>query len=101
MGAITDDCTIRYGADVAGFTEIVVETPTTADTADTIVLDLSDYGVTTFLTVDGYVHTTENSVAVKEEPTTSVSGGELTITVGGSTVSNKKRVFVVKGRGAK
>lgn len=101
MGAITDDCTIRYGADVAGFTEIVVETPATADTADTIVLDLSDYGITDLLTVNGYVHTTEGSVVVEEAPTTAVSSGELTITVGGSTVSNKKRVYEVKGRGAK
>jgi hypothetical protein len=101
MGDITSDCTIRYGADVAGFSEIVIETPDTADTADTIAFDLDDYGITNFLTIDGYVHTTTDSVIVKEEPTTAVTSGELEITVGGSTVSNKKRVYVVKGRGAK
>ena len=101
MGDISSSCTIRSGAGVEGATEVIVETPNTADTADTVVLTLSDYGITDFLSVEGYVHTTEGSVVVAEAPTTAVSGGDLTITIGGSTVSNKKRVYVVKGRGAK
>jgi len=101
MGDITSGCTTRYGADVGGFTEILIETANTADTADTVVLTLASYGLTTFLSVDGYVHGTENSVVIKEAPTTAVATGDLTITVGGSTVSNEKRVYIVKGRGAK
>jgi len=101
MGDITSTCTIRYGATTVGDTEIIVETPNTADTADTVVLTLSGYGITDFLSVEGYVHTTEGSVVVAEAPTSAVAAGVLTVTVGGSTVSNKKRVYVIKGRGAK
>lgn len=101
MGDITSSCTIRFGATTVGDTEIIVETPNTADTADTIALTLANYGITDFLTVEGYVHTTEGSVVVAEAPTTAVSTGVLTVTVGGSTVSNKKRVYVIKGKGAK
>jgi len=99
MGEITSGCTIRYGATVVGDTEIIVETANTADTADTVVLDLSTYGIVDLLTIEGYVHTTEGSVVVAEAPTCAVSSGDLTITVGGSTVSDKKRVYVVKGKG--
>lgn len=82
----------------AGRTIVLVETPNTADTADTIAITLASYGITTLLSVVGCVHTTENSVMVAEAPTTAVSAGVLTITVGGSTVSDKKRVYTIIGK---
>jgi type 1 fimbria pilin len=98
MGEITSGCTFTEGIPNAGYKKIIVETANTADTADTIVVDLSDYGISSFEGIIGYVHTTENSVVVQEQPTTSVSSGELTITVGGSTVSDKKRVYEILGK---
>ena len=98
MADISSGSTITDAIPALGRKAILVETEATADTADTIALTLADYGVGTFLGVTGYVHTTENSVIVEEAPTTAVSSGVLTITVGGSTVSDKKRVYVVYGK---
>lgn len=97
MGAITSGSTIKEVLPNPGNKVIRVETATTADTADTIVVDLADYGISVSQLggVIGFVHTTENSVAEQEQPTTSVSGTELTINVGGSTVSDKKRVYYI------
>lgn len=98
MGAIGTTCTFTRGQPQLGMTTLIVETPNTTDTSDTIAITLADYGITTFLGVYGMVHTTEGSVVVAEAPTTAVSSGVLTITVGGSTVSDKKRVYVVYGK---
>ena len=78
------------------FKEILVETTDTADDTDTIAITLADYGMTAVKTVKGFTHSTSNSVIIVEAPTTSVTAGVLTITVGGST-DNKKRVFLVGG----
>lgn len=74
--------------------EIVLETLATAVSADTLAVTLSDYGCTKFVGIIGQVHTTEDSVIVAEAPTTAVSAGVLTITVGGSAVT-KKRTYKV------
>ena len=100
MGDITADCTIRFGALTSGVTEIVVEAPATADDGDTIALTLASYGIKVFLSARGYIQTTANSVIALEDPTTSVTSGVLTLTVGGST-DNKQRTYYVYGRGAK
>lgn len=98
MGAVTSGCTFTDAIPALGRKAIMIETATTVDTADTIVVTLADYGLSTFLGIEGYVHTTENSVVVAEAPTTSVTTGTLTITVGGSTVSDKKRVYIIYGK---
>jgi len=77
---------------------IVVETPTTADTADTVAITLADYGMSTFLGILGQSHDTENSIVTTEAPTTAVSAGVLTITTGGSGNTNAKRVYIVWGK---
>lgn len=99
MGDISTSCKYRdcQCGGMAG-KELVIETPATSDTGDTIALDLADYGIMTFLGIYGVVHTTEGSVVVAEAPTTSVSTTTLTITVGGSSASNYKRVYVVWGK---
>jgi hypothetical protein len=96
MGAITSDCTINLisGHDQL-YKKLIVETPATADTADTIVIDLKKYACLYLKGIDGYVHTTANSGVVAEAPTTEVASGVLTITIGGSTVSDKARVYEV------
>lgn len=95
---ITTSVTISKVAPNTGATVLHIETPSTTDTGDTIVLTLSSYGISTFTGVYGMVHTTANSVIVAEAPTTAVSSGVLTITVGGSTVSDKKRTYLVYGK---
>jgi len=80
-----------------GFKCIKVEVPATADTSDTVAITLANYGLKTVEAVQGFVHTTEDSVIIAEAPTTAVSAGVLTITLGGSGQNNKKRVYLVYG----
>ncbi len=95
MADITSGITIkRLGNDEA--TQLIITTAATADDGDTLTVDLSDYGITTFLGILGQTHSTEDSIVITEAPTTSVTTGTLTVTVGGST-DDKKRVFVVWG----
>jgi len=94
MGAITG--TIKESYPLLGTKAIQITTATTAVSADTIAITLANYGITNFLGIKGFVHTTENSVVVDEAPTTSVTSGVLTITVGGSAVT-KKRMYQVFG----
>ena len=98
MGDITSTSTIIEALPNSGVKVFSIETVATADTADTIEITLADYGVSTFLGIQGFIHTTEGSVVVAEAPTTAVSSGVLTITIGGSTVSDKKRVFIIYGK---
>ena len=80
------------------YNEIVVRTINTVDASDEIEIDLTKYGIakTGLLGVFGFIHTTANSVMAQEQPTTAVSDGTVTITVGGST-DNKQRYYLVKG----
>jgi len=75
---------------------LLVTAPNTTDNADTIAITLADFGIVTFLGILGFTHSTEDSVIITEAPTTAVSAGVLTITVGGST-ADKKRTFIVYG----
>lgn len=73
---------------------LMVTAPNTTDDGDTIAIDLSSYGCNSFLGMLGWIHTTEGSVVVQEQPTVSVSGSTVTLTVGGST-DNKARVYLL------
>lgn len=95
MADITSSCTYIERGQELNWKKIVIVTPNTADSGDTITLNLSNYSSKYLAGIIGYVHTTENSVVVEEAPTTSVSNGVITITIGGSSVSNKKRVYEV------
>lgn len=96
MADISSAVSVRDQVPQQGAKQLVITTPATADSGDTIDLTLSRYGITTFLAVSGFIHTTENSVVVAEAPTTAVATGVLTITLGGAT-NDKKRVFIVTG----
>ena len=91
MAAVTGVITDARQGDV-GWIKVVA--PATTDDTDTIAVDLTDYGATGIDWIIGYIHTTTDSVLVQEQPTTSVTTGTLTITVGGST-DNKKRTYLV------
>lgn len=83
-------------ASTDGATTLAIYTVATVDDGDTLTVTLTDYGINNLLGVDGYIHTTTDSVVVAEAPETSVTTGTLTITVGGST-DNKKRAFRILG----
>ena len=97
MAAITTS-TVTHQIPALGRKCIMVETPTTADTADTVAVNMATYGMSTFLGIVGFSHDTENSIVTTEAPTTAVSSGVLTITLGGSTNSDAKRVFIIWGK---
>lgn len=81
-----------------GLNKIMVHTDgdETVDDGDTFTVTLADYGIKKFLAILGFIHTTSGSVVVQEQPTTSVTTGVLTVTVGGST-DNKERVYEITG----
>ena len=91
MPAVTGTITDGRQGDV-GYIKVVTEA--TVDDGDTIAVDLSDYGATGIDWIMGFIHSTTDSVLVQEQPTTAVSSGTLTITVGGST-DNKKRTYLI------
>jgi len=69
----------------------------TADDGDTTTVNcFEEFGISKILAVEGFIHTTTDSVIVEEAPTTTVDREILTITVGGST-DNKKRFYVIYG----
>lgn len=94
MPDVTSGATFTNVVPNLGATQLLIETANTVDDTDTVVVAMDEYGATTALAVLGFTHSTEDSVIITEAPTTSVSGTDLTITVGGST-DNKKRVFLV------
>lgn len=98
MVDLTGNETIRRGFPNHGLTMIEVELAATTDTGDTVDVTLATYGMKLFLGIFGVTHTTANSVVVTEAPTTSVTTGTLTITVGGSTASNQIRSYLVWGK---
>ena len=73
---------------------IKVTTANTATTDDTIEVDLSKFGSTGVEGIVGFHHSTEDSIVIQEQPTTVVSAGVLTITVGGTAATGKK-VYLV------
>ena len=93
MGDVTTDCTFKR---LIPGCLVKVETAATVDNADTFTMTLADYGMATVEAVLGFAHSTTDSIVITEAPTTSVTAGVLTVTVGGST-ANKKRVFLIFG----
>jgi len=82
------------------YKEILVFVAESADDGDTVAVTLATYGITTLKYVKGFKHThsatTEGPIIILEQPTTSVTTGVLTITIGGST-DNCARVYIVGG----
>jgi len=78
-----------------GVKMIQLVTAATVDTADTITVDLSDYGCTNIHGILGFAENAAGSIVVQEQPTTAVSSSTLTITVGGSTNSDTVRTYII------
>ena len=93
---LTATTKVMFSGNKEGGTKMIeLETPATADHADTIAITLADYGAKGVKWVRAYRHTTTDSVVVDDDqPTCIVASGVLTITIGGST-DDKKRYFQV------
>lgn len=76
---------------------IMLETDNTVDAADTFTFDMATVGKTTLLGVNGCKHTTDGSVVVSEDPTTTVSGTTITFTVPAGTDNDARivKIFVI------
>ena len=60
---------------------VTIETANTADAGDTFTFDLATVGGTTLLGTNGCKATTDGSVVVSENQTTSVTGTTITFTI--------------------
>lgn len=82
--------------------QVLISTKNTVDATNTIVQSLPKLGISAegLIGVYGWKHTTDNSVSVKEFPTTAVSSGTLTITVPGGT-DNDPRFYLIIGTSGK
>ena len=79
---------------VRQYKTIVLELPNTADATNTVTFNLATIGGATFLGVAGFAHTTDDSVCITENPTTSVSGTTITFTIPAGT-DNDPRFYKV------
>lgn len=93
MAAVTADSIVDV-VPALGSKVLRVKAPDTTDDTDTIAVTLTNYGCTNIDGIVGFTESTTGSVVITEAPTTSVTAGVLTITVGGST-DNKARTFIV------
>lgn len=71
--------------------------PDTADATNTVTVDVyNKFGITKVLIVEGFSHTTTDSVVIQEADTTTFTGTRLTVTIAAGT-DNDKRFFAVYG----
>ena len=74
-----------------------ITVPASSSRQSTIDVNLfAEFGIKRFLGIKGYAHTTEDSVIVAENPTTTVNNGKLTITIANSN-DDAKRFYVIVG----
>jgi hypothetical protein len=97
MTAITEntDFFVGQGLPNCGFKTLLISTVSTVDSGDTIDVDISKYGAGAVMGLIGFVHTTQNSVVVQEQPTTTMSGSTIQITVGGTGADNLARHYLL------
>lgn len=96
MGNVTSVGEYRQVMPQPGITQVHIHFTEAdgVDNADTFTLTLANYGAARVVGFLGFIHTTENSVIVQEQPTSAVSGGVATFTVGGAT-GNKARDYLI------
>jgi hypothetical protein len=92
MAAVTGTVTRAYPQGNLGM--LLVTAPDTTDAADTVAVNLATYGLAVFVGVQGFSHTTTGSVVVTENPTTSVSGTTVTLTIPAGT-NNDARCWII------
>ena len=98
MGDITSTCNIQVHTPNMGAKTIVIKTPATATTLDTIVLTLKNYGIASFMGCLTLIHGTTESIITLETTnaaTTAVVTGVLTLTIPGGGAA--ERTIIVYG----
>ncbi len=97
MATFTTSCIFTELAPNCGYKDIIITTPSSAVSGDTVRITLVSYGISAIglLAVDGYTQTTAGSVVAREPPTTAVSEGDLTITSG---VGTGTKIFRIMGK---
>lgn len=94
MTALGDVATTTEIAPNAGVKVLKAKVAATVDDGDTFTIDLTQFGCTNIDGIIGFTESTTGSMVVTEAPTTAVSSGVLTVTVGGST-DDKARTFII------
>ena len=95
MVDVTAKCTFEITKGIGHtYKEVKVFADDTVDDGDTFTFTLSKANATTIVGVEGWIATTSGSVVVAEAPTTEVTSGVLTVTVGGST-ADKERFYIL------
>lgn len=99
MAALSEntDFFINHAHPVGGMKTLMVSTVTSADSSDTLDVDISKYGGGSVCGVIGFTHTTVNSVVIQEQPTTTMSGSTLTITIGGASNDQARHFLLFLG----
>lgn len=92
MAAVTG--TVTRGMPWGNFGTILVTAPDTTDATDTVAVDLKTYGYAVFVAAEGFSQTTTGSVVVTENPTTSVTGTTVTLTIPSGT-NNDARAWII------
>ena len=92
MGALGEVGTRTEVVPNSGVKILQVVTPATAVSADTMTVDLSEYGCANIHGIIGF--TTDGSEIVSEQPTTAVSSGVLTITIAGTAVTSARQYII-------
>ena len=99
MVALTEgtDFFITKGLPNQGFKTLIVSCDAAVDSGDTLDVDLADFGGASMCGIIGFTHTTENSVVIQEQPTTTMSGSTLTITIGGASNDQTRHYMLFLG----
>lgn len=94
LGTKNKKLSLQFGERIRELKSLIIETASTVDASDTITVDFAQYGITTVQAIDGFKHTTDNSVVVLEQPTTVVTSSVLYLTVPSGT-DDDKRVYQI------
>jgi hypothetical protein len=100
MAVFSSSCTIIELSPNAGIKEILVVPPSTMMASDTITISLSDYGISDsgLLAISGWVQTSTACIVISDQPTTSVTGGDLVITAPTRVAVAYARTYKITGR---
>lgn len=78
----------------AGYKTLLIATPPTTLSGDTVVVELSKYGATRLQWIGGNAQTTSGSVLVTEAPTTTCSASGLLVITIPATNTNSIRTYM-------
>jgi len=82
---------LQFGEKIRKVRTLTLYTPATVDATNTISVNYARFGITNILGIKGCKHTTDNSVVVAEDPTSSIVGTtKMTLTVPSGTTDDQR-----------